>query len=76
MRTHINVPCNVVVVYPLPWPLLVGGSPIFPPVDHQPVPPSIWPAVQLLRWGMSTNPVYRCGVYVGTVVCVSVTEGT
>ena len=25
-----------VVVYPLPWPLLVGGSPMFPLVVHQP----------------------------------------
>ena len=39
----------VVVVYPLPWPLLVGGSPMFPLVVHQ-------PAVQSLRWGLSTNP--------------------
>ena len=46
----------VVVVYPLPWPLLVGGSPMFPLVVHQPASPSIWPAVQSLRRGLSTNP--------------------
>ena len=50
-------------------------------VVHQPASPSIWPAVQSLRRGLSTNPgVIRCA-YVGVaedmmfVVCVSVTEG-
>ena len=38
-----------VVVYTLP-------SPIFPLVVHQPASPSIWPAVQSLRRGPSTNP--------------------
>ena len=45
-----------VVVYSLPWPILVGGSPIFPFVVHQPASPSIWTAVQSLRRGLSTNP--------------------
>ena len=33
-----------------------GGSPMFPLVVHQPASPSIWPAVQSLRRGLSTNP--------------------
>ena len=33
-----------------------GGSPMFPLVVHQPASPFIWPAVQLLRRGLSTNP--------------------
>ena len=33
-----------------------GGSPVFPLVVHQPASPSIWPAVQSLRRGLSTNP--------------------
>ena len=45
----------VVVVYPFPWPLLLGGTPIFQRVFHQPASPSIWPAVQSLWWGLSTN---------------------
>ena len=32
------------------------GSPMFPLVGHQPASPSIWPAVQSLRRGLSTNP--------------------
>ena len=32
------------------------GSPRFPLVVHQPASPSIWPAVQSLRRGLSTNP--------------------
>ena len=36
--------------------LASGGSPMFPLVVHQPASPSIWPAVQSLRRGMSTNP--------------------
>ena len=36
--------------------LASGGSPMFPLVVHQPVSPSIWPAVQSLRRGLSTNP--------------------
>ena len=46
---------TLVVVYPLPLPLLVGG-PMFPLVVHQPASPSIWSAVQSLRRGLSTNP--------------------
>ena len=48
-------PVNVVVsthsLDPCLW-----GSPIIPLVVHQPASPSIWPAVQSLRWGLSTNP--------------------
>ena len=41
---------------PTPMTLASGGSPMFPLVIHQPASPSIWPAVQSLRWGLSTNP--------------------
>ena len=47
----------------------------------QPAFPFIWPAVQSLRRGLSTNPGVKCGAYVGAVeemmciVCVNVTEG-
>ena len=41
---------------PTPMTLASGGSPIFPLVVHQPASPSIWPAVQSLRRGLSTNP--------------------
>ena len=55
---------HVVVVYPLPWPLLVGGSPMIALVVHQPAYPSITSAgsahksvvrmwVQLKRWCVS-----------------------
>ena len=44
--------------------LASGGSQMFPFVVHQPVSPSIWPAVQSLRRCLSTNP----GV---TMWCVS-----
>ena len=47
---------RVVVVYPLPRPLLVGGVRCFGLVVHQPASPSIRLAVQSLRWGLSTNP--------------------
>ena len=62
---------------PTPMTLASGGSPMFPLVVHQPASPSIWPAVQSLWRGLSTNP----GAYVGAVeemmcvVCVDVTEG-
>ena len=61
--------------------LASGGSPMFPLVVHQPASPSIWPAVQSLRRGLSTNPGVTSGAYVGAVeemmcvVCVDVTEG-
>ena len=62
--------------------LASGGSPMFPLVVHQPASPSIWPAVQSLRRGLSTNSRGgQCGAYVGAVeemmcvVCVDVTEG-
>ena len=44
---------------PTPMTLASGGggwSPMFPLVVHQPASPSNWPAVQSLRWGVSTNP--------------------
>ena len=47
--------------------LASGGSPMFPLVDHQPASPSIWPAVQSLWRGLSTNPGVTmwcvCGSY-------------
>ena len=46
----------VVVVYPTPMTLASGGSPMFPLVVHQPSFSSIWPAMQSLRRGLSTNP--------------------
>ena len=50
--------------------LASGGSPIFPLVVHRPDSPSMWPAVQLLLWGLSTNPGVTCGAYMGAVVVV------
>ena len=47
--------------------LASGGSPMFPLVVHQPASPSIWPAVQSLQRGLSTNPGRQCGAYVGAV---------
>ena len=41
---------------PTPMTLAKWGSPLFPLVVHQPASPSIWPAVQSLRRGLSTNP--------------------
>ena len=41
---------------PTPMTLASGGSPMFPLAVHQPASPSIWPAVQSLRRGLSTNP--------------------
>ena len=41
---------------PTPMTLASGGSSMFPHVVHQPASPSIWPAVQSLRRGLSTNP--------------------
>ena len=41
---------------PTPMTLASGGSPMTPLVVHQLASPSIWPAVQLLRRGLSTNP--------------------
>ena len=43
-----------------------GGSPFFPLAVHQPASLSIWPAVQSLRRGLSTNQGQH-GVYVGAV---------
>ena len=41
---------------PTPMTLASGGSAMFPLVVHQPASPSIWPAVQSRRRGLSTNP--------------------
>ena len=50
------------------------GSPMFPFVVHQPASLSIWPAVQSLRRGMSTNPGvimwFVCGCSWRDVCCV------
>ena len=51
-----DVPCCFCC---LPTPMTLasgGGSPMFPLVFHQPASPSIWPAVQSLRRGLSINP--------------------
>ena len=40
---------------PTPMTLASGGSPMFLLVVHQPASPSIWPAVQSLRRGLSIN---------------------
>ena len=57
--------------------LASGGSPMFPLVVHQPASPSIWPAVQSLRRGLSTNPgatidvcMWRMFVFMSVVVTV------
>ena len=53
---------------------------MFPLVVYKPASPSISPAVQSLRRGLSTNAGVKCGAHVGAVeemmcvVCVSVTE--
>ena len=41
---------------PTPMALASGGSPMFTLVVHQPASPSIWPAAQSFRRGLSTNP--------------------
>ena len=77
----LTVSCYVVVVYPLPWPLLVGGVRCS----------RLWSTSQLLRpsgqqcshsGGVCAQIQGRqCGAYVGAVeemmcvVCVDVTEG-
>ena len=50
----LNIGCCCCL--PTPMTLASGGSPMFPHVVHQPASPSIWPAVQSLRRGLSTNP--------------------
>ena len=52
---------NYCCCLPTPMTLASGGSLMFPLVVHQPASPSIWPAVQSLRWGMSTNPGVTMG---------------
>ena len=73
---------------PTPMTLASGGSSMFPLVVHQPAFPSIWPAVQSLRRGLSTNPgvtmwcvcgcsgrddvCHVCGCYRGGIVVMDV----
>ena len=54
---HVTCPAP-----PIPMTIASGGSPIFPLVVPQPASPSIWPAVQSLRRGLSTRD-NRCTVY-------------
>ena len=73
---QLRIPCCCCL--PTHMTLASGGSPMFPFVVHQPASPSIWPAVQSLRRGLSTNPgvTMRCAVEeMMCVVCVDVTEG-
>ena len=60
-----TTPHDVLCCLPTPMTLASGGSPMFPLVAHQPASPSIWPAVQSLWRGLSTNPGatmwYVCG---------------
>ena len=58
-RVHIKLDHTTPIsrcCLPTPMALASGGSPMFPLVVHQPASPSIWPAVQSLRRGLSTNP--------------------
>ena len=55
-RSPLRVACCCCCCLPTPMTLASGGSPMFPHVVHQPASPSIWPAVQSLRRGLSTNP--------------------
>ena len=48
--------CSCCCCLPTPMTLASGGSPMFPLVVHQPASPSIWPAMQSLRRGLSANP--------------------
>ena len=54
-RSVVNVR-TMLCCLPTPMTLASGGSLMFPLVVHQPASPSIWPAVQSLRRGLSTNP--------------------
>ena len=67
IRTLFNLSattCRILAIWksslccclPTPMTLANGGSPMFPLAVHQPASPSIWPAVQSLRRGVSTNP--------------------
>ena len=56
MFSVVNVYLDHLCCLPTPMTLASGGSPMFPLVVHQPASPSIWPAVQSLRRGLSTNP--------------------
>ena len=49
-------PISCCCCLPTPMTLASGGSPMSPLVVHQPASSSIWPAVQSLRRGLSTNP--------------------
>ena len=50
---------------PTPMTIASGGSPMFPLVVHQPAFPSIWPAMQSLRRGLSSNPGVTMGCVCG-----------
>ena len=56
MPMYIRYISSCCCCLPTPMTLASGGSPMFPLVVHQPASPSIWPAVQSLRRGLSTNP--------------------
>ena len=56
MRPVLEYASSYGCCLPTPMTLASGGSPMFPLVVHQPASPSIWPAVQSLRRGLSTNP--------------------
>ena len=55
-KLHPVSPLICCCCLPTPMTLASGGSPMFPLVVHQPASPSIWPAMQSLRRGLSTNP--------------------
>ena len=55
VRTGVPQGSKLCCCLPTPMTLASGGSPMFPLVVHQPASPSIWPAVQSLRRGLSTN---------------------
>ena len=83
--THGNAPkcfgCKVVVVYPLPWPLLVGGvrcsrlwstSQLLRPSGQQcSHSGGVCPQIQGRQWGAYVGAVEE----MMCVVCVDVTEG-
>ena len=66
----------VVVVYPFPWPLLVGWSPILPFVGHQPASPTICavtptgPHGRLAQKRLIGPPLLRAGGF--DIICTSV----
>ena len=56
VEIYVAVAVSSCCCLPTPMALASGGSQMFPLVVHQPASPSIWPAVQSLRRGLSTNP--------------------